>query len=93
MARVPNNRRIDPRRIVVVRPRRRRPRFRWEWLLLPGACVAAVSFLGRVRAAFSFGDVMDALHVRNREQYAMLAVMGLGLIAVVAVARVLRSRR
>ncbi len=94
MARFHNNLRFDPRRIVVVRPRRRRrrPRFRWEWLLIPGVCILAVWFLSNAHAAFSWEDVMDVLHVHNREQYTMLAVMGLVLVAIVAIARVLRRK-
>ncbi len=64
--------------------------FRSEWILVPLACLIMVWVLKTVQPACAWSDVMDALHVHNRSQYSMLACLGCVVVAIVAIARVLR---
>jgi len=75
---------------------RRRWRFRWGWWLgVPLACLIAAWLLQAVATpSFDWPDIMEFVRVpaRSFERYTELCVLGLALIAIVAVVRVLRNR-
>ncbi len=74
---------------------RRRWRFRWGWWLgVPLACLGAAWFLQAVATpSFDWPDIMELVRVPARSfgRYTQLCVLGLVLIAIVAVVRVLRG--
>lgn len=73
-------------------PRPQRWRFRWEIAAVVLALMAALWILRGIEPSFAWEDVMDALHVRHRERYTQLAVLGLTLVGIVLVYRICRSR-
>jgi len=52
----------------------------------------AIYVLSSIEPSISFGDVTDWLSVENTKRYGQLAALGLVITAIVAVAKVLRSR-
>ncbi len=65
-------------------------RFRWTVLLVPGVCLLVAWLLSHTQPAFEWGDVLARLQVRHTGEYSRLAVLGLALIAIVAVLRICR---
>ena len=86
-------------RPILVRPprtapqRRRRWRPRWSLLLIPAAILLGAYVISHVELAFTWDDVMDALDIRDRQRYTMLAVLGCLCVAGVWIAKVLRDDR
>jgi hypothetical protein len=77
---------------VVVRPRPKgRKRFRWWLIWLPTSILCLAWLASGIHVDHAWDDVMTALGVHNRERYSMLAVLGLACVAIVTVARILRS--
>ena len=75
------------------KPRRYRWRFHWQIVWIVAAILLAAVIISQAEPAFTWEDVMDALHVKNRERYTRLAVLGLTLIGTTAVFRLLSNRR
>lgn len=75
--------------------RRRRPQwhFKWHLLLVPAVIGLLLWMAQGLRPAFTWDDVMSALHVRNQSRYTELAVLGALITAAVAIMRVLRGPR
>jgi hypothetical protein len=46
-----------------------------------------------IEPSFSWSSLMDLLQVRNREAYTRLAILGLLVVAIVAIAKILREKR
>jgi len=80
----------QPQKAAIFRPRKK-PRFRWVFVLVPGTILLAMWFASGITVGFSWPSVMDALKVHNRERYTNLACLGLACVAVVAIARILRK--
>jgi hypothetical protein len=73
----------------------RAQRFRWHWLAVPLACMVFAYLLHTaIPPAFDWEDIMIALHVPSHgmERYTRLCVLGLSLMAILAVLRLLRGR-
>lgn len=87
---------FDPRRVVVVRPRKRhkRQRFRWEIVWVALTLLGAAWLLQNIECNPSMGweRVMDALHVQNRQRYTQMACWGVVLCGIAAIVRILRSQ-
>lgn len=64
--------------------------FRWEWFLVPLACVLMAWVLSVIQPACAFNDVTNMLHVQDRSSYAMLACLGCAIVAFLCVARIVR---
>jgi hypothetical protein len=84
---------FDPRRPrIVYPPQRRRPkrrRFRWALVLVPLVILLAlqlVPVLGHF--AFSWEQAMSLLGVHDRSRYGALAVVGVLIVAIVALVRI-----
>ncbi len=75
--------------VIVRRPHRPRTTVRWSVLLVPLAILFAAWVISGIQPAGTWKEVMDFLHVKNRERYTQLACLGVALIAIVAIARVL----
>ena len=75
---------FDPRRVVMVQPRKRRKRWRPNWAILwvIVALLGITWLLHHIEPAVTWEDVMDYLHVHNRERYSQLAVLGIILTAI-----------
>lgn len=95
--RLPNDYRFHEQRQrpIIVRPprkprqRRRRWRPRWSLLLIPAAVLLGAYVISHIELAFTWDDVMDALDIRDRQRYTMLAVLGCLCVAGVWIAKVL----
>ena len=84
---------------VLGRPRRPRPRrpnlwqrLHWGWILVPLVVVLAAWLATGIEPSFSWDSLMDLLQVRNREAYTRLALLGLLVVGIVAVAKALREQ-
>jgi len=85
---------------VQPRPPRRRPRrlnlwqrMHWGWILVPLLLVLAAWLATGIQVSFSWDSVMDMLAVHNKEAYTRLALLGLLVVAFVAIAKILREQR
>ncbi len=63
--------------------------FQWGWVLVPLAVLGTAYLLGHTRPAVTWEQVLDLLHVHNRERYTMLLHLCLALTFVVAAVRIL----
>ena len=90
---LPSNNQFNKQRPTRVRPRRPRHRWRSRWplLLVPAAILLAAYVISHIEVAVTWDDVMDALDIRDRERYTMLAVLGCLCVACVWIAKVLRD--
>ena len=85
---------------VQPRPRRPRPRrlnfwqrMHWGWILAPLLLVLAAWLATGIEVGVTWNQVMDMLAVHNKEAYTRLALLGLLVVAFVAVAKILREPR
>ena len=85
---------------VQPRPRRPRPRrlnfwqrMHWGWILAPLLLVLAAWLATGIEAGVTWNQVMDMLAVHNKEAYTRLALLGLLVVAFVAIAKILREQR
>jgi len=67
--------------------------FRLAWILVPAALLLAAYVLHHIRPVVTWAQIMDLLHVRNRERYTMLFHLCLGLTLVVAAVRLFGRKR
>jgi len=87
-----NQAQFNQQQPIIIRPPRPKVkrRFRWELLLVPLAILFAFWFLGAIATpTFTWQGVMDAIGVKNKPRYTMLAVLGVTVTAIVAIARIL----
>ncbi len=84
------NNSMRPRKLVVVRPRRKSC-FKWGIILVPGVILLAVWLASGVSVGVTWDDVMDVLRVHNRNRYTQLAILGLVAVGVVSIAKLLRK--
>ena len=68
-------------------PQRRPRKFRWEWVWGVVAVLVCAHLLKNLAPSFEWGDLMEAAGVRNTARYSQLAVLGVALVAVVAIVR------
>lgn len=85
-----------------VQPQPRRPRRRWlnfwqrmhwGWVLVPLVIILAAWLATGIEASLSWDAVMDMLNIKNEEAYTRLTLLGLLVVAIVAVGRILREPR
>ena len=65
------------------------PRFRWGCIWVVVAIALAMWLAAGSKPAITWDSVMDLLHVKNRERYTQLAVLGVLICGACAVARIL----
>jgi len=70
-----------------------RRKFQWGWVLVPLAVLGMAYLLGHTKPAVTWEQIMDFLHVHNRERYTMLLHLCLALTFVVAAARILGHKK
>ncbi len=75
------------------KPKPPRWRFRISWVAVPAAIIAAIWFIHGATPAFTFEDLMDQLHVQNRERYVDLVTLGLILVVITLVVRICRTKK
>ena len=88
MSRIPNQyHRYHDRPTAQVPPEPQEPkrRFRIAWVLAPLSLLGMFYILGYIQPVLSWDDILDLLHVKNRERYSMLFVLGLLVTGAVAV--------
>ena len=90
---LPGNNPFGKQRPVNIRPRQPKHRWRIKWslLLIPAAILLAAYVVSHIELAVTWDDVMDALNIRNRERYTMLATLGCLCVGCVWIAKVLRD--
>ncbi len=66
--------------------------FRWEWVLVPLACLTVFWFLSASAPACHWDEVLSFANAKNGAEYSKLAILGCVVTAIVAVARVLHRR-
>jgi len=93
MSEPPQGSRGHPYRAARESPRQEpKQRFLWGWILAPLAVLGMAYMLQHTSPAVTWTQIMDLLHVHNRERYTMLFHLCLALILVVATVRILRHR-
>ncbi|MBN1509498.1 MAG: hypothetical protein JW955_21805 [Sedimentisphaerales bacterium] len=70
------------------------PRKRVRWRIVWGALlvVAVLYVLANVEGSVTWNSIMDSLHVRNRERYTALFLLGCAVTACCAIGRILRDK-
>jgi len=66
--------------------------FRWGLVLIPAVILLVAWFFHGVDLSGAWQDIMDLLHVRNKQRYSMLAVLGLVTVAIVLITKVLSKK-
>jgi hypothetical protein len=69
-----------------------RAHFRWSIVLVIAAAALAAWLVKGIDPARSWEEFMDAIGVENKVRYTQLAILGMVVVAIVAVARVLRRK-
>jgi hypothetical protein len=80
-----------PQRVEPPAPPPKR-QFQWAWVLGPLAVLGMAYLLGHTKPAVTWEQIMDLLHVHNRERYTMLLHLCLALTFVVAAVRILSRK-
>jgi ABC-type proline/glycine betaine transport system permease subunit len=89
MAKMQNYRIPQKNRPVI--NRKKKQAFRWSVVLVPLVCLFVFWVVHNIKPAFSWSQVLNLLHVKNRERFTMLTVLGLLLIGIVSIWSVLRK--
>jgi hypothetical protein len=80
--------------MIALRPRRKKRRkFRIALLAVPLAVFLAMWIGSGISIGFGWNEVMNKLHVHNKEAYSRLACLGLVAVAIVTVARIMRKEQ
>ena len=76
-------------------PKRRvRRTIRWEYLAVPAAIAVFAAFMHAAQEPpFTWNQVMDWLHVVNRERYTRLGVLCVLAVACIAILRIARDTK
>jgi len=86
--------RVHPSRRVTETPLPEPKRgFRMEWILIPLALFGMAYVVRNANSAVTWEQVMDLLHVKNRERYTMLFHLCVALTFVVAAIRILGRKK
>ena len=90
MSDTPQGNRGYPHRAMLEPPRQEpKQRFLWGWILAPLAVLGMAYMLQHTSPAVTWEQIMDLLHLHNRERYTMLLHLCLALTLVVAAVRIL----
>jgi len=65
--------------------------FRWEWVLVPLACLLTFWFLSTIEPACGWNDIVGFLGVRHTEEYRKLAILGCVAVTLVVIACVVHK--
>lgn len=70
------------------------PKKRVRWRIVWGALLVVVVLyvLATVESSVTWNSIMDSLHVRNKERYTALFLLGCAVTACCAIGRILRDR-
>ena len=92
---MPQQNQIDRQRPVTARPQipERKKYFRWELLIIPAVILFIIWFINGVEPAGTWEDFLDYIEIDNKPRFSMLACLGLTIVAIVAIARVLRDSK
>ena len=94
MARLPQNMFNRNQRVVFIRSRRRRiRRLRWSLLLVPAVILLVIWSLSKIKIGFNWEELLNDWDIHNKPRFTMLACLGVLIVAVVAIARVLRDHK
>ncbi len=83
---------MNKRPSFIIRPKRRR-RFNWAIVAIPGAVLLAMWFASRISIGFSWDSLLTAWHIHDKERFTQLACLGVLCVAVCAIARLARKRQ
>jgi hypothetical protein len=75
-------------------PRQEQPRyvFRTSWLLVPIALFGMYYLLANIRPVLKWNNIMNILHVHNRQRYTSLGILCLIIIFIVAAAKIIGTK-
>ncbi|MFC1793572.1 hypothetical protein ACFL3Q_08310 [Planctomycetota bacterium] len=77
--------------VVRQKQRKKKPKFRKTWLLVPIATALSLFVLTNIDAAYSWSDILEWANVREEEKFTKLCVLGLIIVGVVAVRKILKD--
>jgi hypothetical protein len=86
---------FNPRRVVMARPRKRRKRWRPNWgiLWVIVALLGITWLLHNIEPAVTWEELMNYLHVHNRERYSQLAILCIILTTICALWRIVKGKK
>ena len=92
----PDNRRFQQERqpaLIMQRPKKRKQTFRFSLLYIPLGLIIAYYIFRHVQISGLWNNVMEGLHVHDKENYTRLAKIGLILVLVVAISRLFKPSK
>lgn len=72
---------------------RRKRRFNWSIVLIPIVVLSIYWIVSKIKPAGSWQDFMDYIDIENQQRFTMVAVLGIVVCCICAVARVLRDHK
>ena len=83
------------RKSRVVRPSQPQPKkqFKWEIIIIPTIIIFLIWFIGGIEPAGTWEEFLRYIGVRDKARFSMLACLGLMIVAILAIARVLRDSK
>ncbi len=74
--------------VKLPRPKRRSRRFRWELIVLPASLYGLWWLLSTIKPAFSWDDFLNLIHIKDKQRFSQLAILGISICSICAVMRV-----
>lgn len=79
--------------MVQHREPKRKKHFRWGIIVIPLMILPIVWFINGIEPAGTWEDFLDYIGIDNNVRFSMFACLGLAIVAIVAVARILRDSK
>lgn len=85
-------RRRKPR---IDRPSQSQPKkqFKWEIIVIPAIIIFLIWFIGGIEPAGTWEEFLRYIGVHDKTRFSMLACLGLMIVAILAIARVIRDSK
>jgi hypothetical protein len=83
------------RKPMIVRPSQpqRKKQFKWEIIFIPATVIFLVWFTSGIEPAGTWEEFLRYIGVHDKTRFSMLACLGLMIVAILAIARVIRDSK
>ena len=95
MQNIQQHNQVNRQKPVIARPSQphRKKQFKWEIIIIPATIFFLIWFIGGIEPAGTWEGFLHHIGVHDKTRFSMLACLGLIIVAIVAIARVLRDSK